>query len=433
MLDHGFKEKRSAKPDYGIPLFCADKETTTCKCPGTVWLGLKNRLDNGKRISTWEEFRTFKTIPKTDPKSFIQCSKREFGINKPEYADIQTQCWCERYPAYIPNVCADEDDDCLCNGRILFGQKYAKGHTSGEEVNSIKSVTTNSWTVNNANKTESHKCSPAIFEDVDPLPHIPKRCFCDEKNAKISYSLEQRVKEYWRQKRRERELREEKIRAEALAEEAAKKAAAAKAAEEARAAKEKAEREAKAKQDKLDAEAAAKKSEEKHKADLLAAANAKIKMLEEAKKEAEEAEKQQKLKDEAHKEEDEAREKAEAEKDLEEKKKLLKKAAEAKAKAVKAAVDAAIAEANSKAKQEEAQRAEEEEKNRLKQEKATAELLAAQRAAAEAAAEEAEKKHKAEMEARINAEKQARAALLKRHHAELEKQIADALEKQKAA
>jgi len=47
MLDHGHKEKRSAKPDYGIPLFCADKETTTCKCPGTVWLGLKNRIDNG--------------------------------------------------------------------------------------------------------------------------------------------------------------------------------------------------------------------------------------------------------------------------------------------------------------------------------------------------------------------------------------------------
>lgn len=44
--------------------------------------------------------------------------------------------------------------------------------------------------------------------------------------TKVSSSLEQRVKEYWRQKRRERELREEKIRAEALAEEAGKKAAA---------------------------------------------------------------------------------------------------------------------------------------------------------------------------------------------------------------
>jgi len=226
MLDYGFKENRSATPDYGVPIFCADKETTTCKCPGTVWLGLKNRLDTGVRISTWEEFRTWKTVNKTDPSSFIQCSKREFGINKPEYKGIDTQCWCERFPAYIPNVCANEGEECLCNGRILFGERYAKGQHSGKEVNSIVSVTTNSWTVNSANQTGQHTCDSKIFEDVDPLPGVEKRCFCDQKMTKISYSLEQRVKEYWRQKRREQELREEKIRAEALAEEAAKKAAA---------------------------------------------------------------------------------------------------------------------------------------------------------------------------------------------------------------
>lgn len=95
----------------------------------------------------------------------------------------------------------------------MFGQKFAKGKDSGKMVNSIISVTTNSWTVNNANKTENHDCTSKIFEDVDPVPGVHKRCFCDEKNAKISYSLEQRVKIYWRQKRRERELREEKIRA----------------------------------------------------------------------------------------------------------------------------------------------------------------------------------------------------------------------------
>jgi len=122
MLDFGFKEKRSATPDYGIPVFCADKATTTCKCPGTVWLGAKQRPDTGARITTWEEFRTFKTVSKTDPQAFIQCSKREFGVNDKKYKDVPTQCWCERTPAYIPNVCADEGEECLCNGRILFGQ-----------------------------------------------------------------------------------------------------------------------------------------------------------------------------------------------------------------------------------------------------------------------------------------------------------------------
>lgn len=122
MLDFGFKEKRSATPDYGIPIFCADKETTTCKCPGTVWLGHKNKLDTGERISTWEDFRQWGTANKTDPASFIQCSKREFGVkNRDDLKNIETQCWCERYPAYIPNICADEGEECLCNGRIMFG------------------------------------------------------------------------------------------------------------------------------------------------------------------------------------------------------------------------------------------------------------------------------------------------------------------------
>lgn len=50
------------------------------------------------------------------------------------------------------------------------------------------------WTVNSANKTEHHKCSSDIFEDVDPHPGVVKRCFCDEKGEKISDDLEQGVK-----------------------------------------------------------------------------------------------------------------------------------------------------------------------------------------------------------------------------------------------
>ena len=348
MLDYGFKEKRSATPDYGIPIFCADKETTTCKCPGTVWLGLKNRLDTGERIANWEDFRQWKTVNKTSPSEFIQCSKREFGINKPENKDLQTQCWCERYPAYIPNICANEGDECLCNGRILFGERYAKGTSSGKEVNSIISVTTNSWTVNSANQTGSHTCNAALFENVDPLPGFQKRCFCDQKMTKISSDLEQRVKEYWRQKQREIDLREEKIRAAALAVEAEKKAEEQRKAEVIRIAKEKKEREAKAKQDKLDALAAKKLADTKHKADLLALANAKIKKLEAAKKSAEEAEKQRKVLEELEKEQEKLNLAAEKEKDAEAKVELLKKAKIAKDKAIKAAVDAALAEASSK-------------------------------------------------------------------------------------
>lgn len=33
-------------------------------------------------------------------------------------------CWCEPKPNYIPSVCAEkEGDDCLCNGRVIFGER----------------------------------------------------------------------------------------------------------------------------------------------------------------------------------------------------------------------------------------------------------------------------------------------------------------------
>lgn len=142
----------------------------------------------------------------------------------------ETQCWCERKPQYIPSICADDGADCLCNGEVIYGEKYpehkdAEGHDHDDErrVNAIV-ATKQPWTVNDANNTGHIACASYNFEDVDPLPHLEKQCFCDEKKIKINYNLEQSVKEYWRQKRKEAELQEAKIRATALAEEAKKKA-----------------------------------------------------------------------------------------------------------------------------------------------------------------------------------------------------------------
>lgn len=92
----------------------------------------------------------------------------------------------------------------------MFGQRYAKGQHSGKEVNSIVSVTTNAWTVNSANQTGQHTCESGIFEDVDPLPGTEKRCFCDQKMTKVNHSLEQRVKEYWRQKKKRKRTQRRK-------------------------------------------------------------------------------------------------------------------------------------------------------------------------------------------------------------------------------
>lgn len=66
-------------------------------------------------------------------------------------------CWCEPEPSYIPSVCAEKvGDDCLCNGRVVFGERNKGGAESkGKEdigVDGIK-VTRNYWTVNNFNNT----------------------------------------------------------------------------------------------------------------------------------------------------------------------------------------------------------------------------------------------------------------------------------------
>lgn len=45
----------------------------------------------------------------------------------------ETQCWCEPKPAYMSNICADDGGDCLCNGRVIYGQKYP-AHEKHEEA-----------------------------------------------------------------------------------------------------------------------------------------------------------------------------------------------------------------------------------------------------------------------------------------------------------
>ena len=196
------------------------------------------------------------SLPKTNEVSYLRCNKYTFG-DAPGLEGKLRSCWCEPKPNYIPSVCAEkEGDDCLCNGRVIFGERdknAATGdHAPGDVgVDGIK-VTTNYWTVNSFNNTHHQTCSPKVFEDVDPLPHKDKRCYCDETGKAISAGLEQSVKKYWRQIYRERELKAEKIRAEALAVAATKKAEELRIAEEERLKKEKQEREEKEKTEKLE-------------------------------------------------------------------------------------------------------------------------------------------------------------------------------------
>lgn len=131
--------------------------------------------------------------------------------------------------------------------------------------------------MNNFNNTHHQTCAPKTFEDVDPLQHKEKRCYCDEANKAISGKLEQSVKKYWRHVYREREIKAEKIRAEALAAAATKKAEEERIAEEERLKKEKEERELKEKNEKLEQEEKEKLAKLENDSKLLDAANKKIK------------------------------------------------------------------------------------------------------------------------------------------------------------
>jgi len=196
------------------------------------------------------------SLPKTNEAVYLRCNKYTFG-ETPGLEGQLRSCWCEPKPNYIPSVCAEKSgDDCLCNGRVIFGMRdlhdSKETHAPGDiGVDGIK-ATKNYWTVNDFNNTHHQTCAPETFEKVDPLPHLDKRCYCDEQRKMISTSLEQAVKKYWRQIYREREIKAEKIRAEALAAAAAKKAEEERIAEEERMKKEKEEREAKEKQEKLE-------------------------------------------------------------------------------------------------------------------------------------------------------------------------------------
>jgi len=132
-------------------------------------MGRKYAKDSGKRLTTWKDFRHWGTASKENYNQYIKCSAYEFPDYKNDpYDPHETQCWCERKPQYLANICADEGGDCLCKGRVIFGEKYPEHPPHDEEedegahegmipMNSIE-ATKNKWTVNTVNGTGNMSC-----------------------------------------------------------------------------------------------------------------------------------------------------------------------------------------------------------------------------------------------------------------------------------
>jgi|APSaa5957512535_1039671.scaffolds.fasta_scaffold68533_2 hypothetical protein len=98
-------------------------------------------------------------MPKTNEAVYLRCNKWTFGEDE-SLKGHDKSCWCENKPNYLPTVCAEkEGDDCLCNGRVIFGEfmkdEKAGGHSHDKGDVGVDGIvaTYNYWTVQDFNNT----------------------------------------------------------------------------------------------------------------------------------------------------------------------------------------------------------------------------------------------------------------------------------------
>lgn len=171
---------------------CGKAPNTECKCHGTLWLGAAKRPDNKAEVKTWEEFRYFKHLPKSKA-GFALCNPKEFGSDP--LPGLPKACWCEDKPKYEANLCADDGDDCLCNGYALYGQKFV---AKSKKVNDFKGLIDNSFAILEVKEGQnSIACSEEAFGGVDPFPEGEKMCFCDQEKKFFDKENVEKISEYW--------------------------------------------------------------------------------------------------------------------------------------------------------------------------------------------------------------------------------------------
>jgi hypothetical protein len=207
------------------PGYCIDGDyetgstSNTCQCgSGKMWFGLKYRADNGSRIQTFEELREFKTASRADTGQYLSCSSKEFEGVWPKH---ETQCWCEWEPYYMPAYCAEDGENCQCEGDgalMVYAQKWgtdANGKKSKYPM-MIDEAQYYDFTINEMNNTGSQLCNASSFEGIDPLPDNEKACHC-VKAGYVDANFVWQIKEYWRAIRMQWEYEQQQARSEAVA------------------------------------------------------------------------------------------------------------------------------------------------------------------------------------------------------------------------
>lgn len=150
------------------PFKCASTPNESCMCPGMLWYGPSVRPDNGQKIETFEELREWRTVS-SESDDWQSCSAVEFGSDPMPGAE--KQCYCEVKPSYEPSRCADEGDDCICNGHVYFGAKMSEDHAT---LNTFMDVYSGAYTVIDANNTGTVPCTSESFDGADPAAEVSK-------------------------------------------------------------------------------------------------------------------------------------------------------------------------------------------------------------------------------------------------------------------
>lgn len=158
-----------------------------------LWFGLQVRPDNGAKIESFEEMREWRTVG-AESDDWQSCSVVEFGSDPQPGAD--KQCFCEIQPAYEATRCADEGDECICNGHVFFAGRFEYDNTTPA---SFMYIMENPFDVVDANNTGTVTCSSDSFEGVDPSPETAKQCFCDDKRTFLKNPDVLNIQDYWRQ------------------------------------------------------------------------------------------------------------------------------------------------------------------------------------------------------------------------------------------
>jgi hypothetical protein len=172
---------------------CGEGAKQSCKCHGTLWYGATKRNDDDKKaIKTWEDLRQWKTLEKQS-EEWMSCTDAEFGGDP--WENQEKQCWCEDKPAYKPYRCADEGEECICDGGwVVYAAKLDEDKKVFDFFGAIKQ----SMAVVGTRGKRSIQCTDAAFDGADPAPDAEKTCFCDSQKKFFDKSFVHATRTFWK-------------------------------------------------------------------------------------------------------------------------------------------------------------------------------------------------------------------------------------------